>query len=582
MDEKPLRETLLDGAKAGTLLQVIYACSLANRDERDELSGELATLHNEGLVDVVAAFKDLKNNTTGGPDFFLTRHVFEKTLPHLNAPTEQVIHCVLRLCDEAGRDMAAGTIFNSYIEFCVINPERPREALKLIEAAPGELINIIPATIAAGSQVDNPYFLAELLRFIRHHDIEVRRRAVFSVSRMFWPKGGVVPEVAITTLEETIASETDDRILSGVIRSAFALYEHDQTLEKRVVDLIDLTLAKGNEFTLNAASELLWLNTKNLPNSIFQPLFTHLRLVKPENTGTLNNIDLGIANLLKREEPTPALRFLEELLTFKSDSLQTEILDSTAAEIRETPALISKVLTRWFLSGEPALNLAVYQIVGTHHNEGLRIEIDASELRPADQVHIRFIARKAIGWFFMQPVTAASVVISLMRHAPDDETLSALGELLLDPLLMNYPGSMRSYVEEQAKQESSKTKETIENALAAMEQYLEVLHAVPELPALYVSQSQRESYRRYMSDSMAESRKAAEEKSIFTKLFSRSTLLYGNKVINYVHAGTGEPRRMETPLTRHSVSIEFPRMENIDHYGLDYMLRVFRHEQFRA
>ena len=57
-----------------------------------------------------------------------------------------------------------------------------------------------------------------------------------------------------------------------------------------------------------------------------------------------------------------------------------------------------------------------------------------------------FIAHKAIGYFFMKPVTAASVVISLMRVAPNDEVLDELGKLLLNPLLMNYPGSVRQYL----------------------------------------------------------------------------------------------------------------------------------------
>ncbi|WON83582.1 hypothetical protein [Chromobacterium haemolyticum] len=77
--------------------------------------------------------------------------------------------------------------------------------------------------------------------------------------------------------------------------------------------------------------------------------------------------------------------------------------------------------------------------------------------------------------------------------------------------------------------------------------------------------------------------KAAEKKSIFLNLFSRSTLLYGNKSIDYIHAGVNEPpHRMETPLISHGVSMELPRMDDIDPYGLNYMLRVFRLERFRT
>jgi len=81
---------------------------------------------------------------------------------------------------------------------------------------------------------------------------------------------------------------------------------------------------------------------------------------------------------------------------------------------------------------------------------------------------------------------------------------------------------------------------------------------------------------------MAKSMRAAEKKSIFSSLFATSTLLYGNKSINYTYTGTGEPHRMETLLSSHSISMEFPRMDNIDPHKINYMLRVFQLEQFQV
>ena len=148
-----------------------------------------------------------------------------------------------------------------------------------------------------------------------------------------------------------------------------------------------------------------------------------------------------------------------------------------------------------------------------------------------------FMAHKAIGYFFMKPITAASLVISLMRLAPNDEVLSELGKLLRNPLLMNYTGSMREYVAKQAGRESGKVKETIDKALASIEKYLEGPAQCSSLPALHPSQSQREFYRRHMAETMAESMRVAEKKSVFYGLFTRNTLLYGHKSINYIYAG---------------------------------------------
>jgi hypothetical protein len=172
-------------------------------------------------------------------------------------------------------------------------------------------------------------------------------------------------------------------------------------------------------------------------------------------------------------------------------------------------------------------------------------------------------------------------VISLMRVAPDNEVLPELGKLLLNPLLMNYPGSVRQYVAEQAGRESGKVKETIDKALASFDEYLEVLRSVPRVSALHPTQAQRESYRHHMSDSMSESMRAAEKKSVFFGLFARSTILYGHKSINYIQGADEQPKRMEMPLTTHSVEMEIPRMADLDPYGVDYMLRLFRAERLR-
>ena len=99
--ENTLREALLASSKAGHLLRTIYERSTTNWEGRDDLVRELAALHNDGSLDLIVAYDDLKNHESGGPDFFLTRYVFEEVLPNLNAPIEHVMHCVLKLCREA-------------------------------------------------------------------------------------------------------------------------------------------------------------------------------------------------------------------------------------------------------------------------------------------------------------------------------------------------------------------------------------------------------------------------------------------------------------------------------------------------
>ena len=141
--------------------------------------------------------------------------------------------------------MAAGTILDGFIGFCAKDPSRPADALKEIEANPDALCDMLPATIAAGSQIDNRHYLAQVIRLSESPDIELRRRAVFSMANLKWQKEMTVPDSAFIALEESAARETDDQILASVVKSAFVLFEQDKSHESRAVALIASALRKG-------------------------------------------------------------------------------------------------------------------------------------------------------------------------------------------------------------------------------------------------------------------------------------------------------------------------------------------------
>lgn len=575
------KEVFISASKSGNFLNAVYENYMAEPNKREELPAEITFLHNEGRIDLITEFSKLENTREGSSKFFTTLHIFEKALPNLIASIRDVMRCVLHLHKAAGQDMAAGTIFNAYIAHCEKDPTSPLEAMRIIEREHEQFASILPATVAAGSRTNSSHYLAELIRFCQHPASVFRKRAILSLSSVAWPKGASVPNEALACLENA-ATENEDEILANVVTSALKFYQQDKTTEALVTALIDNALSKGDEYTLHAGSAILRLAAKEIPTTLLDVILDHLKRVKPTNKGTLDNIDFGIATLLKSASTEQALRFLENFLLLHDGKLTIKVFENTAGEIVKSTILLSRVTTRWFLNGARVLCESVHDIGEQLHSAPLLIEIDAAEVPIKDSTHMAFIARKAIGYFFFRPVTAVSILISLMREAPDDETLEYLGELLFDPLLVNYTGSAQEYVETQTLQETAKVRETLNKALVAITAYLQTLRGIPSLDALHPGEACREAYRRHMSELSAASMKEAEKRSVLFNLFSKSTLLYGRKSINYVRGCGGPPRRMEIPLTSHSVQFEIPRMENLDEHGLNYMLRVFRAERFRT
>ena len=478
--------------------------------------------------------------------------------------------------------MAAEWIIEGFLGFCAKESSRPRDVVNEIEANPDTLAHLLVAGLIAGSRIDNPQYFAEAIRLCEHKNIELRRRAVYAVGRLSWPEGTPVPDSAFAALERSVAAETDDLILANVVWSSFGLLQRDKTRQDRVAGLMATAVAKGSEITAYAASTVIGLHTSELPAPLIALLITHLGKVNPTSKGTLDMIDHGISHLLRKGDQEQALRFIEELLLAHPDKLTLNAFDSAAEVIRSDMALLSKVLTRWFLRGDPVLCEGIHTIIAAHHGNNLTLEIDPAELRPSDLVHMVFAARKAIGYLFIQPASAASILISLMRHTADDETLKELGSLLLTPLLLNFTGSVRTYAVHQSEIESGKVKETIDRALKAIDDYLDTLKSVGNLPALHPSEAQREAHHRNFSRTMTEAYKAAEAQSAFLNFISKSVLLYGRKSIDYIYGVDGQFRRMEMDLKSHGTEIEYPRMGLIDPSGLDYMLRVFRIERLRA
>lgn len=252
------------------------------------------------------------------------------------------------------------------------------------------------------------------------------------------------------------------------------------------------------------------------------------------------------------------------------------------AAILGDAALRNRLITRWLLRGEPVLCEAVRELISNIGGNPIELEADSEELKPADLPHVIFAAHKAVGYLFFKPVSAISFLISLMRLASDDETLAALGQILFDPLLVNYTGEPREYVERRAGEEPERVAKTLSAAIKQVEHYLEGLRSVGTICELHPGIAQREAYHRYQSRQFAEAYKEAEKRSVFLSIVHKTVLLYGRKSIAHLYGPDGKTHRTETPLHSHSMEVEVPRGERIDPLGLEYMLQLFRAERWRA
>ena len=234
-----LRNELINAFNEGNFLQVVYEKSIGASGNRSALVEELVSVHNDGLIDTIACFSLLENKQNSGHDFFQIRHVFEKTLPHLNAPVKQVMDCVIHLVSEAGQDMTACHIYDPFVDFCTKETSRPKESLSQIEANLEKLVDLLAPTIVAGARIDASYYLNAAIRLTTHENIEVRKRAIFSLGKIQYSQNIKLCYPAICCLELSVTKEKDDHLLGNLIKSAFGLFIHDNTQVDRSINLIN-------------------------------------------------------------------------------------------------------------------------------------------------------------------------------------------------------------------------------------------------------------------------------------------------------------------------------------------------------
>jgi hypothetical protein len=538
----------------------------------------LIEIHDEKKINIIKLFKSLHSNLGNNINFFLMRGIFEELLPQLDEPVLDVMECVLHLIKEAKKDLSPLTSFQ---KFCSVNSYRTNEALRLIDISGNKFADFLFPTLIAGSYLGIESCFSKIFSAIDHEDIEVRRIAAYSIGQLHYPEKSNLINTAFLSLESVIRKEVDENLLGNILRSTIELYKLDDSMVDRVIDLIDKIMESKTEFPLQIAANTISQNCIKIPGILLDTFLKHFLQAQITSENLICNLDYAISVILKDIDQAKGIDFLEKILIFNSSQLSLSLLNSTIQEIFNDKALFSLILLKWFLEGNVILCEGVSSIIDLVGNNEVLISIQASKLELDDSNQLLFIARKAIGYLFIHPIAAASIICCLIKEASDDITVQELSSLLFDPLLINYSGELSDYLKKHLDSENSQIKLAAQSSLKELDEYFNVLESTGDIPELYPSQSQREAERRRTYRMMSILMNKAEKKSVFLSILPKSVMLYGNKIIYYAHKQDGSSDRCETPLHKFSSKVEIPRLANIDPFGLDDMLHIFRFEKMK-
>ncbi|PFG53343.1 hypothetical protein ATG98_2440 [Marinobacter sp. LV10R520-4] len=571
-----LKGKLIQVYKDGNFLDFIQEIYYQDRKDEKLLPSLLAKLHNEGKFNLVELFHSFKN-TTENHDFFLVRRVFKEVLPHINAPVKDVADCVKHLTLEAGQDMAAYMLLSPLREFCKKDTDRSKTLLDLALTDIDEKFDHLSTAIEAGASSDEAFYVNKAIALLSNKNELVKQRAIFALGRIDYRNENLLEPVAIAIRKASISSPSDI-ILATSMRALFAIGSQSSDLESLFLEFLSTHSKHLDDRYIHAASEILFYDGKKVTDNVEPELLDICSNTKPENKGTINNIDYALERILKRNNFDDCVAFLEHFFELSNYQLSVKHFDSFVRELHNNKDThLSSLLTRWLLSKKVKLGKCAADLL-QESDKDIFIGFDSGcFINESKGVHL-FLARKACGWFFNQPKTAVSLIESLILDAPEDE-LNDIQQLIFHPLCVSYPGSIRKHMKELRESKEKRLKQIASNVLSEYEEYQASVKAALKINELSPSDQDRHTYWRHHNKLMSESMKKARSKSLLTSLFAgnESVLLYGNNSIHYIHHGE-QKTRQEVPLSEISTSFEFASMHNLDPNGLKNMIWQFKTE----
>ena len=569
MDSLPTTEQLVELFNNGMLPANMASRFGLSDQQASQIVEMLATLHNAGTIDLLRLVEDGAIQSLDGSKYFLATHFFCKILPGMEESPSRVMRCVKALVDQGGQDGAANQPNAAFRVWCENNP---LSAGEVIDAARnGDDLASHHLTFALEALKD----VTAALQMVTGDNDELRLFAITALGRIADDDQNSRTET-LTAFGQLIDKDIDDTLRGNLLISTLAiLAQHPEDPLPEGTELIRGIVKYASEFTVHQAAHVLWAYRKALQPDIVESLLETLSHLKPTNKGTVRELDHGLEVLLNDGYDEAAIDFMTKLLPSVDDDLDLEEFGSfTNALLSGPEERLSRVVVQWLMLGEPSLCEGLNNILRGEGIDGPPLNLLAGDLDIPPKAQI-FLCRKAIGWFFMKPTTTASILVSVLRVC-DEGIAPEIQNLLFDPILVNYLG-IKEYLEKLSSDDAAI--EHINQAIEKSETYFAALRDMPAIKELRPSEHQRRIQQILQSDEMRDFHKQVQSKSVFLSMVKNSVLLYGKSSLSFVKGDKGELRPMEMDLKSHGISYEMPRMESIDPFGLDYMLRIFRVER---
>ncbi|PPB81362.1 hypothetical protein LV82_01409 [Albidovulum inexpectatum] len=502
-----------------------------------------------------------------GTDFFDIQIIACEIIPFLDAAPNEVMNLVHLLVEKGGDDLAANQPNAAFRQWCESDKRRAQEIISSARA--GDSLSLRHLVFALESKDD----FQEAMRSAEAIG-EERTAGVLALSRMALTLAEAEQAVAYIL---GIAESCEAEGAAALIKAALDIAAKHEDLDRaEFAEAFDRTAESDYPISVHLMANALNMHLNQMCPEEVQRCLEGILKVNPENRGTIQEIDSALRRLWK-SNPQQAGQTAANLIARTEGAIgKDELQGFFSATVSGDRKSLATLATSWLLEG----NYHVCSTLTSHLSEINRtspcVDIQPADL-PLDPIDQVFLCRKAIGFLFLSPMTAASWIVAVLR-AGNPEATREVADLLFDPLLLNYGGALKDWLESINGTDGPETK-AISSAIHQANKLLDGFEAAREVVELEPQASQRALVRFQEAEEAARIQEMAREKSIFAQIVTTQSLLYGDQSSFSMKDGEGNRCSQAVHMAEMSVSSELPKGVIFDPVGTEWLLERFRHEQ---
>lgn len=502
-----------------------------------------------------------------GPRFFPVQHVLCDLIPLLNVDQDVLLAFITRLLDAGGNDLVAGAPGTAFGEWTKKDPVRSSKVYEAARTGDNLALRHLFTVLLMNADAE------EGLIFAQAHDGEAKLAAISALGAM--ELGERYGEI-LDTLLQGASSDDEDTALRSLEAGYRAAAQRKVSAPTGFDDQLERLLETRRPLAIHLAADLLWRHREGLSESAIDLCLDVVADVDPDNTGTISHIDYATHQLVAAGRVEKVVYLLSELFDRSKGRITLDAFQSTYHALQNAGSdMLGSAVVYWLLNGGTHTRQCLASEVCGVGNDTPSFSIPKSSLPldPSDQL---FLCRKAVGWFFIDPLAAVNIPLAVLRDGSPDIANDVL-DLIYDPLLLSYGGKLKDYLERYVA-DSEANDAGLVQLLARKTALQDAMEGIERLVELHPSETQREAERVQMHEQMEQSMKQGRRRSVFEGLFTKQHILYGRSSLTPIYAGDGTTHLTEIAMKSFSISSELPLLNIVDPVSLDHMLVHFKLE----